>query len=100
MAADADPSGLGEWAWRIGTFVIGAFVMALGLARYLYNISRVAEDAKSKADVNAERLESQGGKIAALELFRATYEAHHEAIMDNFAQLHRRHDEILRRLGG
>lgn len=100
MAADADPNGLGEWAWRVGAFVIGAFVMALGFAKYLYNINRVAEDANGKADVNAERLEAQGGKIAALQLFQATYEAYHEAIMDNFAQLHRRHDEILRRLGG
>ena len=100
MAADADPNGLGEWAWRVGAFVIGAFVMALGFAKYLYNINRVAGDANGKADVNAERIDSAAAKIAALEVFRSASEAHHEAIMDNFAQLHRRHDEILRRLGG
>ena len=100
MAADADPTALMDIAKTVGSALVGGILMLVGVLKAWANIKHVAEDAKSMAEVNAERLESHGSKIGALEAFRASSEAHHEAIMDNFAQLHRRHDEILRRLGG
>lgn len=96
MAADAD-GGLMADALK---FLGGALLMALGFVRFLYNIKRTAEDADAKADVNAERLESQGKEIVDLRLANATAEAKFDALLRGHERIEGKIDHLASRLGG
>ena len=74
--------------------------MALGFVRFLYNIKRTAEDANGKADVNAERIESQGKEIVDLRLASATSEAKYDALIDGHKRIEGKLDNLAQRLGG
>lgn len=81
-------------------FLGGALLMALGFVRFLYNIKRTAEDADSKADVNAERIESSEKAIMDLRLASATAEAKYDALIEGHKRIEHKIDRLAEGLGG
>ena len=83
MAADPGTDGIGEWAWRIASAIVGAGIMLVGFVKAWAATARDAREAKSGLP-----------RIHALELWRAGAEASHQALIDRLDELKQETGEI------
>lgn len=83
MAADPGTDGIGEWAWRIGSAIVGAGIMLVGFVKAWAATARDAREAKSGLP-----------RIHALELWRAGAEADHHAFISRLDELKQEAGEI------
>ncbi len=72
MAADADPNGIGEWAWRAASAILGAGIMLVGFVKAWASTARDAREARAGLP-----------RIAALESWKAGAEADHRALVNS-----------------
>ncbi len=96
MATDADTGLIADILKVLG----GALLATLGFVRFLYNIKRTAEDANSKSDVNAERMEKAETSIVDLRLASATADAKYNALIEGHIRIEGKLDRLVERLGG
>jgi hypothetical protein len=94
MAADADPNGIGEWAWRIGSAIIGAGIMLVGFVKAWASTARDAKEARAGLP-----------RIAALESWKSGADADHRALVSSIENMNEGQremrlllDQILQRL--
>lgn len=83
MAADPGTDGIGEWAWRIGSAIVGAGIMLVGFVKAWAATARDAREAKSGLP-----------RIHALELWRAGAETDHRALISRLDELKQEVGEI------
>lgn len=76
MAADPGTDGIGEWAWRIASAIVGAGIMLVGFVKAWAATARDAREAKSGLP-----------RIHALELWRAGAETDHRALISRLDEL-------------
>lgn len=83
MAADPGTDGIGEWAWRIGSAIIGAGIMLVGFVKAWAATARDAKEAKACLP-----------RIQALEIWKARAEEIHNALIDRLDELKQEVGEI------
>ena len=83
MAADPGTDGIGEWAWRIGSAIVGAGIMLVGFVKAWAAIARDVKEVKACLP-----------RIQALEIWKARAEEIHNALIDRLDELKQEAGEI------